>query len=264
MAITAVFFDLGDTLWHFPSMPPRDVVRGQTMKQIAELVQGQWGHDMAAGERRMLGRDIRMAIEEETHRAFHGDGIDPDYPGICRRIARVHDIELTPEQGAELWEAWNLGGQFLGRELFPDVLDTLRELQRRGYRIAAVTNRGYSGPKFREEVRDLGLEELFEAMVVSCEVGYVKPHPRIYLAALEEMGISAAEAMMVGDSMRADVEGAKALGITAVWRRPLADEPVEPTEDEPGMKGTVPPDYAISQIAELLELTALQPRAKAD
>ena len=142
MPINAVFFDLGDTLWHFPNMPPRNVVRGQTMRQITDVVQGQWDYDMAEGERQFLGRDIRLAVDEETHQAFHGDCVDPNYPELCRRIARQHNIELTPEQGNELWEAWNLGGIFLGRELFPDVLATLEELRKRGYRIACVTNRG--------------------------------------------------------------------------------------------------------------------------
>jgi len=258
MPVSVVFFDLGDTLWHFPRMPPHEIVRGQTMKQIAALLR-EWSEDLS-GERMMLGRDIRFAIEEETHRAFHGDCVDPGYPEICRRIAKAHGLDLTPQQGVDLWEAWNLGGAFLGRALFPDVLPTLDELRRRGYRLAAVTNRGYSGPKFHDEVRELGLASLFETMVISCDVGYVKPHPRIYQYALERMNIDASEAAMVGDSWRADVEGAKTLGITAVWRRPPSEEPVEATTDEPEVEGPIAPDYAISEIGELLDLPILQPR----
>ena len=47
------------------------------------------------------------------------------------------------------------------------------------------------------------------------------------VAALEAMGLTPEETAMVGDSLRADVEGAKAQGMTAVWRRPPLDEPVE-------------------------------------
>jgi HAD superfamily hydrolase (TIGR01662 family) len=260
MSLSAVFFDLGDTLWHFPSMPPRNVVRGQTMRQITDLVQGKWGHDMQAGERQFLGRDIRLAVDEETHNAFHGDCVDPNYPELCRRIARMHDMELTAEQGEELWEAWNLGGPFLGRALFPDVLPTLEELRRRGYRIACVTNRGYGGPKFTDEVRELGLDEFFEAMVVSCDVGYLKPHPRIYQAALEQLNIEGEEAAMVGDNLRADVEGAKTLGLAAIWRRPIRGEPQEAATDERELTGPIAPDYAIKEIGELLDLPILQRR----
>jgi HAD superfamily hydrolase (TIGR01662 family) len=221
-------------------------------------VQGKWGYSMEEGERPFLGRDIRLAIEEETHRAFHGDCVDPNYPDICRRIAATHGMDLTPEQGAELWEAWNLSGQFLNRALFPDVLSTLEELRSRGYRLAAVTNRGYSGPKFHAELAALGLTPLFEAMIISCDVGYLKPHPRIYHAALEAMNLQPEEAAMVGDNMRADVEGAKTLGLTAIWRRPHTGVPHEAATDEPELTGPVAPDYTINEIAELLALPILQ------
>jgi len=219
--ISTVFFDLGDTLWHFPQMPPREVVRGETMRRIRQLV-SDWGYAID-GERRFVGRDIRFAIEEETTRAFHGDCIDPGYPEICRRVAARHDMDLTAEQGAELWEAWNLGGAFLGRRLFPDVLDALGSLKDRGFRLAAVTNRGYSGPRFHEEMRDLGLADLFEETIISCDVGFMKPHPRIFQVALDAMAVEPEEAAMVGDSLRADVEGAKTVGMKAIWRRPVAD-----------------------------------------
>jgi HAD superfamily hydrolase (TIGR01662 family) len=152
-----------------------------------------------------------------------------------------------------LWEAWNLGGAFLGRELFPDVLPTLQWLREAGYRLGAVTNRGYSGPRFHEEMEDLGLADLFETTAISCDFGYMKPHPRIFQYALEQMGAEAAEAVMVGDSLRADVEGAKTLGMTAIWRRPVTGEPLEATEDEPE-PGPIAPDYTIDDIGELTTL----------
>jgi len=254
--ITTVFFDLGDTLWHLPKMPPVEQVRGQTMKQVGGFIKG-LGYEMTE-TRRFLGRDIRLMVEEETRRSFHGDCVDPNYPDICRRVAKMHDMHLTPEQADELWEAWNLGGLFLGRELFPDVSDTLAELAKRGYRLASITNRGYGGPKFWDELREFKLDQTMEEIVLSCDVGYLKPHPRIFHHALEKMRLEADECVMVGDSMRADVEGSKTLGMTAVWRLPPLDEPVEETTDEPEVTGPVAPDYTIRQIGELLELPILR------
>lgn len=257
MGVKVVFFDLGDTLWHFPKMPPPEVVRGETMKRIGALVTS-WGYDMGEGDRRMLGRDIRFAVEEETSRAFHGDCIDPGYPELCRRVAGRHGMFLTPQQGAELWETWNLGGLFLGRVLFPDVLDTLNWLKDRGFRLASVTNRGYSGPRFQEEMEELGLTQLFEHVAVSCDIGYMKPHPRLFQFALEQMGVAAEESVMVGDSLRADVEGAKTLGMTTVWRRPPLGEPLEPATEvqEPG---PLAPDYVIDEIGEMKGLPIFLP-----
>lgn len=260
--ITAVLFDLGDTLWHFPKMPPFEVIRNETVRRMSMLLEG-WGFEMTP-ERRFLGRDIRMAVEEETGRAFHGDCVDPGYPKLCRRVAARHGLTLTPEQGEELWEVWNLGGAFLNRTLFPDAVDTLRWLRGRGYRLGSVTNRGYGGPRFHQEMRDLGLAELFEVVAISCDVGYLKPHPRIFQYALERMELTPDETVMVGDSMRADVEGSKTLGMIAVWRRPPAGEPVEETEDKPEEPGPLAPDYTIDTLSELksLPLFADSGRAK--
>lgn len=256
-AIKAVFFDLGDTLWHLPHLPPPDQIRGETMRRVGGLVTS-WGYDMTVGDRRMIGRDIRHAIEKATREAFHGDCIEPDYGAICRAIGTNHGLKLTTEQAAALWDTWNLGGLFLGRELFPDVPDTLGELARRGYRLASITNRGYGGERFWDEVREFKLDKIFEDIAVSCDIGYLKPHRRIYEHALAKLSVAAEESVMVGDNMRADVEGSKALGMTAVWRRPTLDEPVEATEDEPELTGPVQPDYTIRNIAELLELPILR------
>ncbi len=250
--ITAVLFDLGDTLWHFPKMPPVDVIRSETVGRLSRLLES-WG-EQGTEARHFLGRDIRLAVEEETSRAFHGDCIDPGYAELCRRVAAGHDLKLTAEQGEELWEAWNLGGKFLGRTLFPDVLDTLRWLKGRGFRLGSVSNRGYGGPRFRQEMQELGLSELFEVVALSCDVGYMKPHPRIFECALEAMGLRPQETAMVGDNIRADVEGPKALGLTAIWCRPTLDEPVEASADPLEVVGTVRPDDTIDRISELRDL----------
>ena len=256
--ITTVLFDLGNTLWHLPNMPPPRAIRSETMRRIGAVITG-WGFEMS-DDRPFIGRDIRLAVEEETSRAFHGDCVDPGYPELCRRIAKTHGMEVTSEQGDELWEAWNLGGLFMNREAYPDVVPTLTALRDRGFRLASVTNRGYSGPDFWEEVRQLGLDELFETIVVSCDVGYLKPHPRIFEIALQRLGVEAAECLMVGDDLRADVEGPKTLGMMAVWRRPPANKRVESPTDGRAREAMVRPDYAVDQMAELLGLPPLQPR----
>jgi len=137
---------------------------------------------------------------------------------------------------------------------------TLAWLRDRGFRLASITNRGYSGPRFHEELEGLGLTELFEHVAVSCDVGFMKPHPRLFQYALEQMGVAAEESVMVGDSLRADVEGAKTLGMVTVWRRPPAGEPLEATTDKPEA-GPLAPDYVIDEIAEMKRLSIFQPDA---
>jgi FMN phosphatase YigB (HAD superfamily) len=56
-------------------------------------------------------------------------------------------------------------------------------------------------------------------------------------------------------------EGAKTLGLTTVWFRPPANEPIESATDEPELTGPITPDYSITRIPELLDLPILQDRA---
>ena len=260
--ITAVLLDLGDTLWHFPNMPPHPVIREETIRRLYRLLES-WGIEFS-DELRYLGRDIRLAVEKETERAFRGDCLSPHYPTLCQEAAARLGLSFSDGQAEEVWEAWNLGGPFLGRQLFPDVIATLRWLRDRGYRLGSVTNRGYGGPRFQAEMRDLGLSDFFEVVSISCDLGYMKPHPRILRHALDAMGLLPQETVMVGDNLRADVAGAKALGLTAVWRRPPLGEPVEETADKPeeaeaGTGGGVAPDHVIDNIADLRDLPIFNP-----
>ncbi|MDP2950561.1 MAG: HAD-IA family hydrolase [Chloroflexota bacterium] len=277
--IKAVLFDLGDTLWHFPNMPPHVVVREETVRRINALLL-RWGIE-PEGELIFLGRDIRFAVEEETERAYRADCVSPDYRALCREAAARLGLPISEREAAELWDAWNLGGQFFGRTLFPDAIDTLRWLQEQGFLLGSVTNRAFGGPRFLAEMGEYGIDGYFQVISISCDVGYMKPHPAIFHHALEALGVAPEETMMVGDSLRADVGGAKALGMTAAWKRSIGTdgEPEEQEEDalrdvggplspgsEPALslaKGQalgeldVQPDYTIDDLGELTQLPIL-------
>ncbi len=240
MPIRAVLFDLGDTLWHFPALPPVEAIRNETVRRISDLLQS-WGIEPVS-ERRFLGRDIRLALAEADRAAYESDLVSPHYPTLAREVAARIGLDLSPEQGETLWDAWNLGGAFLGRQLYGDTIPMLAELQSRGYRLGAVTNRSFGGPRFMEELQELGLAGFFEVTSVSCDLGYMKPHPAIFQHALESMAVEPEETVMVGDSVRADVEGSKALGMTAVWRRhPESRDQVD----------GVTPDFVVDELREI-------------
>ncbi len=256
--IQAVLFDLGDTLWHFPQMPPIEVIRGETVHRISDLLRT-WGVE-PAGELFFLGRDIRAAIEKATDDSYWGDLTSPDYPALARQVAADKGLSITDSQAEELWRTWNLGGVFLGRQLYPGVAETLRWLKDREYRIGSVTNRGLGGEPFREELRHHGVLDIFEVLSISCEVGYLKPHPRIFEHALEALGVDPADTVMVGDSLRADVAGARALGMAAVWKRnhlPARGDPerdMATSEDGDASQPLMAPDFVVEDLWELTSL----------
>ena len=96
--------------------------------------------------------------------------------------------------------------------LYEDALPVLADLRARGIRIGLVTN----GQRDLDEfVRHHRLE--VDAMVGSKAHGRIKPHPSIFVAALRQLEVAPEEAAMVGDSYEDDIEGARALGMRAIF-----------------------------------------------
>ena len=272
MAITTALFDLGDTLWHFPEMPPAMEIRTETMRRMGRLLMT-WGFPLE-GELRFLGRDIRLGVETADRDAYHSDCVSPDFNEVVRGIAADKGLHIDYEQATALWDAWNIGGLALGRTMFDDAFETLDWLRDRGIRIGCVTNRVFGGPRFAQELRELGLDRYFESTAVSCDLGYMKPHPKIYEYVLDEMSVKPEEVAMVGDSLRADVQASQALGMVGVWRRVRKHDPPHEAEqvgevpsnggatraqtgralgDYGGGEGATP-DYTIYTLRELTEL----------
>jgi HAD superfamily hydrolase (TIGR01549 family) len=240
MAPKAVLFDLGNTLWHIPEPPPVEAIRNETVRRILDLLRS-WDVEPDDGLR-FIGRDIRLAITAADREAYESDAVSPDFAGIVRQVGASHGLSLTPAQAERLWHTWNLEGAFFGRRLFDGAIEALDALRGRGLRLACVTNRAFGGPAFMAEVEEHGLAPYFDVMSVSCEVGYMKPHPKLYHHALEALDVEPSDAVMVGDSLKADVAGSQALGMTAVWRRHDGIR-----EDIDGVQ----PDFVIDELREL-------------
>jgi putative hydrolase of the HAD superfamily len=69
----------------------------------------------------------------------------------------------------------------------------------------------------RQKVAACGFGLLLDAVVISEEAGVTKPDPRIFRLALDALGCEAAETVMIGDAWATDIEGARAAGIRPVW-----------------------------------------------
>jgi putative hydrolase of the HAD superfamily len=97
--------------------------------------------------------------------------------------------------------------------VYPDVLPGLDALVGAGVRLAVISNWSWSAP---ELIHDLQLARHFEAMIISARVGYQKPHREIFEHALKLMRVASERAIHVGDSVSADVQGARGAGIRPV------------------------------------------------
>ena len=109
--------------------------------------------------------------------------------------------------------------------LFPDAMHTLEALRSAGFKLGLITN-GSVRMQSRK-LEHLALVPRFDTILISDAEGVHKPDPEIFRRALERLGVEAAHACYVGNHPDADVAGAKAAGLKAVWRRdPFFDSPV--------------------------------------
>ena len=146
--------------------------------------------------------------------------------------------QLAADCATEIEQGWEVAGNF---ELYEDALPVLEELRRAELRIGLVSN---GIRDLHEFVAHHRLD--VDAIVDSRRHGRVKPHPTIFQAALELLGVAAAEAAMVGDSLEEDVEGARALGMRAILvdrddRHPEVEERLPDLYGVPAALGLVRP-----------------------
>jgi HAD superfamily hydrolase (TIGR01662 family) len=137
----------------------------------------------------------------------------------------------------DIYDEWSGCQHFT---LYEDVPDVVRALHARGLTIGLISNTQRCLSSFQSH---FALDGLFAVTVSSALHGYMKPHPSIFQAALQQAGVAVDESVMVGDSLDHDIAGARRLGMRAV----LVARSGPPSE--------CPPDVPV--IATLRDLPAL-------
>lgn len=117
------------------------------------------------------------------------------------------DSDSARECAIEIEKGWERSENF---DLYEDALPVLEELRSQGVKIGLVSNGARDLDQF---VRDHALE--VDVALGSRAHGRTKPHPTIFHAVLQRLGVEPEEAAMIGDSLADDVEGARALGMRA-------------------------------------------------
>lgn len=123
------------------------------------------------------------------------------------------------EVARQIYDQWSVNHHF---ELYDDVAPVLTQLSKSGLIVGAISNSHRSLDAFCEH---FSLRGLITVVVSSAEHGYMKPHRSIFDAALAKAGVRPDEAVMVGDSIRHDIDGALAIGMRAVLLRRSGEVP---------------------------------------
>jgi putative hydrolase of the HAD superfamily len=195
--IRAVTIDALGTLVHMRPPGPhlRDELRERAGVEVSE-------EQAAAG----------FAAEIRYYLAHHLEGADPESLAALRdRCADVlrHALGIERVELALVREAMLAALHF---EAFPDAAPALEQLRAGGLRMVAASNWDSSLPQVLERT---GLAGLLDGVVSSAAAGAAKPDPRLFEAALELAGVPAQTALHVGDRPDNDVEGARAVGMSA-------------------------------------------------
>jgi putative hydrolase of the HAD superfamily len=129
-----------------------------------------------------------------------------------------------------------------------DALTTLAQLREGGYRLALISNAS-DDPNTQTLVDKLGAREFFEVIISSAALGVRKPNPKIFRDALERMNLLPQKVAMVGDTLGADILGARNAGIFSIWIKRRANTPANRAHAE-----TIFPDAQIETLGELPRL----------
>lgn len=192
-SIDAVLFDFGGVLVTSPFdlMGASGQEHGVDEGVMLELLMG----DYAADD------------DHPWHRLERGEISFAEYAIDLKRRADEAGIPLPSGKG----------GMYDRLEVHIEVVDKVRQLREDGYATALVTNNVREfGDAWRKMVP---LEELFDVVVDSCEVGMRKPNPKIYELALDELGGVAAERAVFLDDAEGNVDAARRLGMQAILVR---------------------------------------------
>lgn len=239
---SSVFFDLGNTLIYF---------------------EGDWDKTFRQGERALL-----------EHLRLDGISLGEGFLGDLRGRLQIYYaereqeyIEMTSKQvllrTLTDWGYYSLPENSINHALqamyavtqehwLPeaDAIPTLSRLRDEGYRMALISNAADEA-NTQLLVDKLGGRQFFEMVTISAAAGIRKPNPAIFRSVLEAMQIDPQEAVMVGDTLNADVLGAKNAGIFSIWitRRVRL-------ESELPLSNQIVPDAVIGSLSELPDLLA--------
>jgi len=216
--IKAIFLDFYNTLVQF--WPPLDQIQQASCRELGLKVSPEGinkGYAVADVyfNRENEIRPLAERSDEERSQFF------ARYEQIILENAGV---PVSLDLAGQIWEL----AIVVPKDFIPydDVIPALSELHQQGYRLAVLSNLRRD---MSELCQRLGLAPYLDFYISSAEAGAEKPHAAVFLAALEKAEVAPSEVVHVGDQHRADVEGARGVGIHPVlldrggWHHDIED-----------------------------------------
>ena len=203
----AVFFDWFNTLAQY--YPPREEVHANACREVGiEVAEGKLSRGLLLADQFYVDENTRSPIKKRSLQ----EQIEVYAQYECT-VLKEAGVEISDEMALRIMQ--KLAGAFSKFDfvLFDDVLPTFEVLKRRSLVLGLISN---IDRDIMPSCQKLGLASYLDFVVTSHEVGSEKPHPPIFLAALQLAGVKASEAMYVGDHYTTDIVGARKIGMEGV------------------------------------------------
>jgi FMN phosphatase YigB (HAD superfamily) len=206
---SAVLLDVGGTLW--PDALSATLSSEPVLQQLAVLLPDIEPADALAHLRAAL-KNEDASLVQDTHGVLHRS-LAQMYPGACPNGDPV-TIRRALCQPASA-----------GIQLFTGALELLACIRNLGLRCVIVSNVQVRGAtEYWRDFQELGVADCINAVVTSLDVGYRKPHPAMFEAALRAANCGVESCVMVGNSEVKDIQPAVAMGMRAI--RVAIEEPL--------------------------------------
>jgi putative hydrolase of the HAD superfamily len=230
MAYETVLVDLDDTLYPYPEC--NEAGKAAAFRAARDL-----GYDVD----REAFDALYQAARRDVKRDVAGTAASHERFLYFKRAVEMHTGTHDAGDALALGEAyWSTYVETM--DPFDGVVETLAELHDAGLNVAVVTN--LTTRIQMRKVERLGIGEHLDLMVTSEETGREKPASVMFTLPLAQLDSTPSEAVMVGNSASADVEGANAVGLTTVLFN----------EDPAGLEGHQRPDHHVERFPEVREV----------
>lgn len=235
--VDTVFFDLGFTLINF---------EGDFHRALKKSYFSLSDSLMHSGCQFDTGKFASRFSEviAEYYRTRELDLTEQPVEGYLKQVLQEFNCSDLPDQVI----ADSLTAMYEETEAYwqveEDAHSTLEFLQQQGYQLGLITNAANAADSNRL-IDKCGLRRYFKVVLISAEEKIRKPDTRIYSRALTRMGTSPERAVMVGDTLTADILGAQNSGMKGVWITRRAKRPENDLDH-------IKPDQVISTLSQLL------------
>lgn len=234
-----LFIDLDDTLYDFSSNSR------EAYCAVYELLNyGQWFENFEHYY------DIYWEYNQKLWARYSAGEITRDYLNAERyahplRVMNVPDAEAI---SIRFWDE-SMKRLPLGTRLMPHAREILEYLRPK-YRLYILSN-GFTELQSRK-MNSAGIAHYFDGVILSEDIGVNKPHPAIFEHALHVAGVTADQALMIGDNLEADIQGAHQVGMEQVFYNV---KQIALTDIQLSTKSSLPcPTHIIHTLLELKEI----------